>query len=101
MTEMLTVEVTVADIASGRAMCVWACPVALALRRATGTSCEVWQDVIAFAPPPPAVACGYYATCMVPLPRKVRRWVQTFDRLAAVKPFRFRVERVPWVKEQP
>jgi hypothetical protein len=74
------VEVTLADIAFGkRGRCYW-CPVALALRRRTGRLWEV-HGVHIWRGRKPAVS--------VPLPKKVQRWIASYDAGQRVRPFAF------------
>lgn len=76
----VNVEVTAEDIAQGVAADCQRCPVALALKRATG---EDWR-------------VGSYeaekVAIRVPLPMRVRAWTLALDTGEPVEPFSFEIE---------
>jgi len=77
----MRIDVTQDDIANGiRKDPCW-CPIALAVRRATGAPCKVDTDEI-------TLSCGAY----IPTPESAAKFVMTYDDFGAAIPFSFELE---------
>ena len=79
----LTVEVTQADIDVGKPENCRLCPVALALKRATGM--DWWVDTKFFAK-------QTFRNDFIKTPTRVAAFIRRFDRTHHGKPFHFRLE---------
>lgn len=100
----VVIQVTSDDIAAGKRGACRSCPVALAMIRATGRTCEVQPDAIKIYE---RSLGGRYV--LVALPDRVKVWICNFDRFGganhnATPPFAFAIvvpEKPPELLQEP
>lgn len=83
------INVTVEDIRRGCRESEFACPIALAIRRATGRGVEVTPYSAHL------YSQEYLVKVKVPLPDDARAFIRRFDGGAAVRPFSFELDVAP------
>ena len=88
MSRTVVVSVTQEDIAAGEPCEALSCPVAIAIRRATGLRTYVDEDTIALGE---RYRGGPFVVSLPP-PPEVTRFVDRFDHRRPVSPFTFTLE---------